>query len=127
MAVYNLSPMLEPQYVANGAAAKLTLAPPGAGTVVPASYNYLISVCRVANNSGAPVSLELWRVPSGASQDNQHIVVPSINIPVASQTFPYFDVTALWGAVLQPGDALWALAGAGSALVIHADGAVIQP
>jgi hypothetical protein len=125
MAVYNLSPIFDPQYVPS-VAGKLTFATPSSPTVVPASYNYQISVCRVANNSGSPVSLEIWRVPSGDSADNQHIVVPSINVPAASQTFPWFDVTALWGVVLQPGDAIYAVAGTASALVIQADGVVVQ-
>ena len=126
MAVYNLSPIFQPQYVGDPAAA-LAFAPPGAGSVVPTSYNYQIYTCRVANTTNAPVSLQVWRVPAGAEGDNQHLVVPSINIPVASQTFPDFDVTALWGAVLQPGDSIWAQASVANALIIQADGAVIQP
>ena len=124
MAVYNLSPIFQPQYVAS-AAAKLVFATPGGPSVVPANVNYQILVARVANIDTVPVSLEVWRVPSGASQDGQHIVVPTINIPVASQTFPYFDLTALWGITLQPGDAIWALASVASMLVLHADGAVV--
>ena len=124
MAVYNLSPIFQPQYVA-AAAAKLVFATPGLPSVVPAQMNYQIMVCRVANIDTIPVSLQVWRVPSGASQDNQHVVVPTINIPVASQTFPYFDLTALWGVTLQPGDSIYAMAGVASMLVIHADGAVI--
>jgi hypothetical protein len=125
MAVYNLSPIFKPQYIANAAAA-IAFAPPGAGSVVPASYQYQIAVCRVANITGAPVSLVVWRVPSGATNDNQHIVIPQINVPVATQTFPDLDLTALWGVVLQPGDAIWAVAGASNALVIQGDGAAIQ-
>ena len=124
MAVYNLSPIFAPQYIA-AAAAKLVFATPGLPTVVPAQMNYQIMACRVANIGTVPVSLQVWRVPSGAAQDNQHVVVPTINIPVASQTFPYFDLTALWGVTLQPGDSIWAAAGVASMLVIHADGAVI--
>lgn len=125
MAVYNLSPIFEPQYVGNAAAA-LVLEPPGAGSAVPASYYYQIAVCRVANVTGAPVSLEIWRVPAGAANDDQHIIVPQLNVPVASQTFPGLDLTALWGIVLRAGDAIWAVAGAADSLVIHGDGAVIQ-
>jgi hypothetical protein len=125
MAVYNLSPIVEPQYVAATSAA-LALAPPGAGSAVPAGYYYQIAVCRVSNVTNAPVSLQVWRVPSGASADNAHMVLPPINVPVASQTFPDFDLTTLWGIVLRPGDAIFAIAGAASSLVIHADGAVIQ-
>lgn len=125
MAVYNLSPIYQPQYV-GAAAAVLTFATPGSPTVVPASFNYQISVARVANKTAAPVSLKMWRVPSGAADDDAHIVIPQINIPVATQTFPHLDLTALWGIVLQPGDAIWAIAGAGNSLILHADGCVIQ-
>lgn len=124
MAVYSLSPIFQPQYVA-AAAAKLVFGTPGLPTVVPAQMNYQIMACRVANIDTIPVSLQVWRVPAGSAQDNQHIIVPTINIPVASQTFPYFDLTALWGVTLQPGDSIWAVAGVASMLVIHADGAVI--
>lgn len=125
MAIYNLSPIFAPQYVGYSSAA-LTFAPTGASTTVPASYNYQIGVCRVSNITAAPVALSIWRVPSGSSANNANLVVPPINIPVATQTFPYLDITALWGIVLRPGDSIWALAGAASSLVIYADGAVIQ-
>lgn len=124
MALYSLSPIFQPQYIAN-AAALLVFGTGGSPTVVPAGFNYQISVAHVANRTGAPVSLEVWRVPNGAAQDNEHIIVPTINIPAATQTSPYFDLTALWGAVLQPGDGIYALAGAASSLIIQADGAVI--
>ena len=124
MAVYSLSPIFQPQNIA-AAAAKLVFATPGFPTVVPAQQNYQIMACRVANIDTVPVRLQVWRVPAGATQDNQHVILPPINIPVASQTFPYFDLTALWGVTLQPGDAIWAMAGVASMLVIHADGAII--
>jgi hypothetical protein len=125
MSVYSLSPIFNPQFIANAAAA-LTFAPAG-GTVVPNNTLYQISVLRVANVTGNPQTLELWRVPNGAADDNQHIVVPQITIPVATSTFDHFDVTALWGAVLQAGDAIWAVCGNASALSIQGDGAVITP
>ncbi len=126
MATYTLSPIFAPQYVPSSAGA-LTFAPAG-GTTVPANYRYQIQVCRVANNSASPVSLEIWRVPSGSANDAQHIRVPStVLIPVATQTFPWFDVGVLWGVNLGPGDSIWAVAGTGSTLVIDADGAVIVP
>jgi hypothetical protein len=118
--------MFKPQFVANAAAA-LVFATPGAPTAVPANTNYQISVLRVANVTNAPVTLSVWRVPSGAADDNQHLVIPSINVPVATQSIPDLDLTALWGAVLQPGDAIWAVAGSASALTIQGDGAVITP
>ncbi len=125
MAVYSLSPIFKPQYVAN-AAALLTFATPGAPTVVPSLYNYQVAVARVSNKTAAPVTFKMWRVPSGATNDDEHIIVPTINIPVATQTFPWFDLTAIWGITLAVGDGLYALAGAASSLTIHADGAVIE-
>ncbi len=125
MSTYALTPIFEPQYVGSSAAA-LTFAPLG-GTTVPSNTYYQISVLRVANNSAAPVTLKAWRVPSGSSADDAHVVLPIITIPVATQTFPYFDLTALWGAVLRPSDAIWAIAGTVSTLVIQGDGVVIIP
>lgn len=126
MSVYNLSPIVNPQYVAN-AAAKLTLAPAG-GSVVPANYQYQIAVMRVVNITSAPVSLKLWRVTAAAAtQVDENIVVPiTVLVPVATSTFPHFDVTVLWGAVLSAGDAIWGVAGSASALTVSADGVVIQ-
>ena len=126
MAVYNLSTMFEPQYVGSAAAA-LVFATPGAPVVVPLKYNYQISVLRVANVTAAPVALTVWRVPVGAAADATHLVTPStVNIPVATNTFPHFDVTALWGALLGPGDAVWMQASAASSLVVQGDGAVVS-
>ena len=124
MPVFNLSPILQPQFIAASAAA-LTFAPVG-GTTVPAGYQYQVSVMRVVNVTSAPVTLKLWRVNSGSTDDNQHIVVPvTVLVPVATQTFPHFDVTVLWGAVLGVGDAIFGVAGSASALSVTADGYVI--
>lgn len=129
MGVYNLSPIFKPQYIAN-AAAKLVMAPAlavAAGNVVPPNFQYLLNTVHVINITSAPVSLKLWRVPSGAANDDEHIVVPvTVLVPIASSTFPQFDVTALWGAVLAAGDSIYGIAGAASSLVIEGDGAVIQ-
>jgi hypothetical protein len=127
MPTYALSPIFDPQYAASGAAAALVFATPGGGTVVPANLAIQIAVLRVANNSNAPVTLALWRVPAGGAQGVATVVVPTITVPVASNTFPQFDATACWGMVLQAGDAIWALAGTGSALVVQADGTIITP
>lgn len=124
MATYTLSVLVQPQYVAAGSAAALPLVPAGA-SVVPAGQQFQIQTCRVSNVSGSPVTLEVWRVPSGQSTANTNLVQPTISIPVASQTFAQFDVAALFGATLQPGDAIWMLAGTASALVVQADGLVI--
>ncbi len=83
---------------------------------------------RVVNITAAPVSLKLWRVSAAAAtQVNENIVVPvTVLVPVATSTFPHFDVTVLWGAVLSAGDAIWGLAGSASALTVSADGVVVQ-
>ena len=123
--MYSISALIQPQYVANAAAA-LTLFPPSA-TTVPLSYAYQIQVMHVANKTAGPVAFTCWRVPSGQSHGDSNIVVPQFNIPSAA--FPgqtQFDLTALWGAVLMPGDAIWALAGGASELIVQADGLVIQ-
>lgn len=120
-----MSPIFQPQFISNAAAA-LTFAPAG-GTTVPTGYQYQISVLRVVNETSAPVTLKLWRVNSGATNDTAHTVVPvTVLVPVATQTFPHFDATVLWGAVLGAGDAIWGLAGSASALSISGDGVVVQ-
>lgn len=119
--------MFQPQFVAHSAAAALVFATPSNPTAVPANYFYQIGVLRVANIDNIPVSLKLWRVPSGSTAIDINTVVPvTVLVPVATQTFPHFDVTALWGAVLQPGDSIWGLAGVSSMLVVTGDGLVIQ-
>lgn len=125
MAVYNLSPIFQPQYVANAAAA-LVFATPGAPTVVPAGFNYQIATMRVTNVTGAPVSLTMSRVPNGGVSGGHNLVLQTINIPVASNTTPWMDLTLFWGDVLQPGDSIVAAAGSANALVVQGDGAVIQ-
>ena len=126
MATYTLSPIYEPQYVPFGSGGGLTFASSiGGGFTVPANNRFVIQTCRVANNSGSPVTFEVWRVPGGAAQDNQHIIVPQINIPVATQTDAWFDVGPLWGVVLNFGDTIIMAAGTANALVVQADGAVV--
>ena len=101
---------------------------PVGGTVVPTGYQYQISVLRVVNITSAPVTLKLLRVSAAAATNgNENIVVPvTVLVPVATQTFPHFDATVLWGAVLNAGDAIWGLAGSASALSISGDGTVVK-
>lgn len=129
MSQTNLSNIYNPQFVPSAAAA-LTFSPAsaaGAPTVVPASYAFMILTMRVVNVSAAPVALTVWRVPSGSANDNQHLAIPAtVNIPVASANAPWFDVGSMFGAVLNAGDAVWALAGTASTLSIMADGVTIS-
>ena len=125
MPTYALSPLFEPQYVSHGATNPLVFATPGAPTAVPSGYSYLINVLRVTNTDSGPVSLSVYRVPSGGAVGNATLVCPPINIPVATQSLPALDLTMLWGAVLQPGDSICMVAGAANKLVVQGDGAVI--
>jgi len=124
--VYNLATLFEPQYVA-ASPAGLLWAPTVAvgGVTVPTNYSFVIGELRVANVTNAAVSLIVWRVPKGQSTGNATLVIPQINIPPATQTFPWFDVGALWGATMQFGDAVWMQAGSASALVVQGDGVII--
>lgn len=124
MATYNKAPMFQSQFVANAAAA-LVFAPVG-GAEVPPNVTYELGMPHVVNITSSPVTLKMWRVEDGETNDNEHISVPvTVVVPVASNTFPEFQVTALFGAVLRPGDAIWGLAGTASALVVSCDGLVI--
>lgn len=126
MAVYNLSPIYRPQYAAN-ASAKLVMATGAVSNIVPAGYNYVIKAIRAVNVTAAPVTLKLWRVPSGGAVGNDNLIVPvTVQVPVATNTFPDFDITVLWDAVLTPGEAIYAEAGSASAISVSADGAVVQ-
>lgn len=129
MAIYNIGSLMKPQFVP-GASGALLFSPSVAAadrTVVPANYNFEIITMRVTNVLPTSVSLTLWRLPAGSTVDDEHLVMPAtVNVPTASNTSPWFDVGVLWGAVLAPGDAIWALAGLADALSIMADGAIIQ-
>jgi hypothetical protein len=125
MSDYLSARLIKPQFITVTSAA-LTWAPIPGGTTVPASVQYLLKNPRVSNVSGAPVTLAVWLVPAGATNNAEHeVIVPSVVIPIASNTFPQFDLTALWGATLAAGDAIWVQAGTGSALIIYSDGLVI--
>lgn len=126
MPSYTLTPLFEPQYVASANAA-LQFAPQGGTVAVPSGVGYQIAVARVANVTAQAVALTVWRIPSGEGIGNQYLVIPQISVPPASAACPALDLTPLWGAVLAPGDAIWAVAGSASALVIQGDGVVIGP
>lgn len=129
MAIYNLATLIEPQFIATSITA-LVWAPKGAGglTVVPALTNYIIGQIRVTNVTGTtPAAMALWRVPAGSTAIPVNLVVPVVHIPPGTNTIPAFDATPLWGAVLLPGDAIFAEADTASALTIYADGIVSVP
>lgn len=126
MASYNLAPIINPQFIASVAAA-LTFAPQG-GAAVPAGYAYLIASCWVTNVTASPTFLTLWLVPTGATNDNQHLINPvTVSIPPATSSNPSYSVDQLVDGVLAAGTAIWALANTPNALTIQASGAVIVP
>ncbi len=126
MSTFTPSPIFEPQFLPVLSAA-LVFKPANGATVVPANVTYQITTCKVTNVSGALASMTIWRVPSGAAADNEHMRVPStVLIPPATASAPWFDLTVLWGINLLGGDAIFAAAGVANALVIDADGLVIQ-
>lgn len=118
--------LIKPQFITVTSAA-ITWAPSPGGLVVPANVQYLLKNPRVSNVSAGVVTLAVWLIPNGATNDAQHeVIVPTVKIPVASNTFPQFDLTALWGATLAAGDAIWVQSDTASALIIYGDGLVIQ-
>lgn len=126
MADYISTRLIKPQYITVTSAA-ITWAPAPSGLTVPANIQYLLKNPRVTNVSAGVATLAVWLVPAGLAADAQHeVIVPTVKIPVASNTFPQFDLTALWGATLAAGDAIWVQSDTASALIIYADGLVIQ-
>lgn len=122
---FNLSPIIQPQYVAEAAAAALTLTVTVAGATaaaVPALTRLSLWTARFTNVTASPVTLIVYRVPSGGAAGAATTVVAVITIPVATAANPYFDWSP--GYVLAPGDAIWALAGTVSALVVTGDGGI---
>lgn len=123
--MYTITPIFEPQFIP-AAAAGLAFAPAPTGIVVPPNVTYRIDQIRVTNVTGVACALTIWRIPSGSANTAVNNVIPvTVVVPPSTLTAPQFDLTALWGAVLRPGDAIWAQAGAASALTIYGDGAVI--
>lgn len=121
MAQYSFGRLFAPQYVSNSSTA-LVFALAGAPVAMPSTTTAQITNLRVANVSGSPLTVEFWLVPAGASADATHVVGPAVTIPVATVLAPDFQVAALIGSILGPGDAVFAQAGGASGLVIHGDG-----
>ena len=132
-----LSPMFQPQWITGPVTVvagvvtaqssnPLVFAPTGV-TAVPAGVSYLIQRMQVTNTTGTPITLVIWRIPSGGIVGaNSNIVVPGIVIPANSYTYPYFIPKALQGIVLQPGDSLYAGTSTANTLTISGDGALIS-
>jgi len=121
---FSLSTIIQPQYVPSVAAAlQLTVAVAGTqAAAVPALTSLALWTARFTNVTALPVTLTLYRVASGDAADAASTVVSAITIPVATAANPYFDWSP--GYVLAPGDAIWALAGTASALVVTGDGGI---
>jgi hypothetical protein len=122
---FQLSQIIKPQFVANGAAAALQLTTNAAGTqapAVPVLTTLTLWTARFTNILGAPVTLKVWRVPAGAAADDAHIVINTITLPVATANNPYFDWSP--GYQLGPVDAIFAEASGASAIVVTGDGGI---
>lgn len=121
---FALSQIIKPQFVA-AAPAALQLTVDGAGTqagAVPSLTQLSLWTARFTNVTASPVTLKVFRVPSGLADDATHTVVNTISIPVATANNPYFDWSP--GYQLAVGDAIWAVAGTASALVVTGDGGI---
>lgn len=121
---FTLSQIIKPQLV-GGAAAALTMVTTTGGTTaatVPARTQLSLWTCRFVNVTALPVTLKVWRVTSGGTNDDAHVAVMTITIPPATFLQPYFD----WSPRYQmaPGDAVWALAGTASAVSVSGDGGI---
>jgi|SRR5882724_3249486 len=121
---FQLSQIIKPQHVANASTA-LQLTVDGAGTqaaAVPALTALSLWTCRIANVTATPVTLRIYRVPSGAAADLAHTVLFTITIPVATANNPYFDWSPNYQ--LAAGDAIFMIAGTATALVVTGDGGI---
>ena len=119
------STIFQPQYVANSAAALAFF--PNGGAAIATGLLYQINTAWVANNSGSPCWLKLYRVPSGGAADVTTLVGPQITIPVATLAVPNVPLSMLWGIQLNPGDKIYAVAQTASVLIVTADGGVNTP
>lgn len=117
------SKIIDVQYVATSAAAALAFYP-SSGAAIAVGLSYQINASWVANNSGSPCWLEIYRVPSGGTANATTRVGPRITIPVANLSVPNVPLAMLWGIQLFPGDTIWGLSQTASVLVITADGGI---
>lgn len=121
---FTLSQIIKPQFVGNAAAA-LTLVTTTSGTTattVRANTQLSLWTCRFTNVTNLPATIQVWRVTAGGTNDAAHMVVNTIIIPPATFPQPFFE----WSPRYQmaAGDAIWALAGTASAIVVTGDGGI---
>jgi hypothetical protein len=100
---------------------------PNGGAAIQTGNLYQINTAWASNNSASPVTLKVWRVPSGGSATAATLIGPQITVPVASLSVPNIPLSMLWGIQLNPGDTIYAQAGTGSAIVVTADGGINTP
>lgn len=128
MPIYTPAPIYSPQAITAGAAAPLVFTLIAGGTgFVPAQTQIQISTLHVCNNGNVSCPLAVWRVPVGSGGTSDvNLVLPFVNIPVATVSNPWFDLSTLWGAQLRAGDAIYARADVANFLSVHGDGVIIQ-
>ncbi len=117
---FQLSRIIVPQFVANAATA-LQLTVDSAGTqaaAVPALTSLSLWTARFTNVTGSPVTLKVYRGSVSAA----NTVINTITIPVATANNPYFDWSP--GYQLAATEAIFAIAGTASALVVTGDGGI---
>lgn len=117
---FQLSRIIVPQFVAIAATA-LQLTVDGQGTqaaAVPALTSLSLWTCRFTNVTASPVTLKVYRGAATAA----NTVINTITIPVATANNPYFDWSP--GYQLATGEAIFAIAGTVSAIVVTGDGGI---
>lgn len=117
---FQLSKIIVPQFVANAATA-LQLTIDGAGTqaaAVPALTQLSLWTARFTNVTSSPVTLKVYRGTVAAG----NVAINTITIPVATASNPYFDWSPSYQ--LAAGDAIWAIAGTATAIVVTGDGGI---
>jgi hypothetical protein len=98
-------------FAATGAATMLYTSPPGGkGTWIDAAT--------ATNDNAAAQTLTLYRVPAGETATADNLVAKAKSIGIGATDL----LPELRGKFLKPGDAIWAVAGAASAIALDVSG-----
>lgn len=121
-----LAAVYPPQFIANGAAAKLPfttgLSVLNGLSVVPSGAIVILTSLFVVNIDTVLHNFKLWRGTVAA--DVNYLMAGPIYLPPASVNYPGIQVLTA-PIVLMSGDAIWGLADAANKLTIQGDGQVI--